>query len=73
LVRAVAWNTFLDGNAWQSSASVDKKPLVLEGRVGLGVEYEGYTITFTDMVQTAEYDGQASGDKFAEVSLGFDF
>ena len=37
--RAVAWDAFLDGNAFRDSADVKKNPYVLEGRIGFSVHY----------------------------------
>lgn len=65
--RAVARNIFLDGNTWRDSASVQKRSLVGEARVGFSIEKDGYAFTYTLMMLTEEYEGEGSRAGFGEV------
>lgn len=69
LGRAVARNIFLDGNTFRDSASIDKYPLVAEGRIGFAVKYKGYKITYTYIAQGKEFKGEDGGSDFGEVSI----
>lgn len=62
LVRAVEHNIFLE--------PVDKKPLVAEVRVGVGLEYEGYQIVYTYIQQTKEFETEERNMDFGEIQLG---
>lgn len=78
-VRAVLWNFSLDGNLLRdsdsTSASIDKEPLVAEGRLGFSVEYENYRGAYTYIVQTHEFKGQADGQlapaSFGQINLSY--
>lgn len=71
LERAVARNIFLDGNTFRESASIEKKPFVTEGRVGISVERGQYAVRYILMFQTEEYEGEGSRNGFGEVSVSW--
>lgn len=69
--RAVARNIFLDGNSFQDDGpSVDKKPLLGEGRLGLVVAYDDIRFTYTHVFRSREFDGQ-DPHTYGSVSLSF--
>lgn len=72
--RAVARNIFLDGNTFRDSQSVRKKPLVIDVQAGLAtVIYDKVRVTYTYIVRSPEFDGQAGPDRFAAISLSVRF
>ena len=72
--RAVGHNIFLDGNTFQDSRSVDKKPLVGDLSAGLAlywwnrVRLDG-SVTY----RTKEFDGQHGNTMLAGFNLSFGF
>lgn len=71
--RAVLRNIFLDGNTFEDSPSVSKKPLVGDVQVGLAVNYGWLTVAFGQNVRTPEFRGQRKNDGFGSVSIAFRF
>lgn len=71
--RAVLWNIFLDGNSYQDSHSVDKKPLVGDLQAGLVLTWEDYRLSFTSVYRSKEFDGQNSSTQYGSVSLSTRF
>ncbi|HVU18871.1 MAG TPA: lipid A deacylase LpxR family protein [Candidatus Didemnitutus sp.] len=76
LGRAVARDIFLDGNTWQSSPSVDKRPLVADFNVGLVVRLpwtlgglKGLQVTYAQDYRTKEFYGQKQRDVFGSITL----
>lgn len=70
--RAVARNIFLDGNSFQDSASVDKKPLVGDLTGGLSLYWGSAVKLDTDVIyRTKEYSGQHENEKYAGINLSF--
>ncbi len=71
--RAVAHNTFLDGNTWKDSPSVDKFPLVGELRGGVGMRIYDVHLTYTHVYRSKEFHGQDRGQNFGSITLGYTF
>jgi len=71
--RAVARDIFLDGNTFRDSHSVDKKPLVGEVELGIGVRYRSCLLTYTQIFRTKEYDSQEFAPQFGSLGLSFWF
>ncbi|MBU1228333.1 MAG: lipid A deacylase LpxR family protein [Proteobacteria bacterium] len=71
--RAVARNIFLDGNTWERSPSVTKKPLVADLMAGVGLVLGRAKLTYTHVYRTEEYDGQKGPQMFGSVSLTLTF
>ena len=69
--RAVARDIFLDGNTWEDSQSVDKKPLVADLTAGFAITVNAMRIAYAYVYRTKEFDGQDGADKFASISLSF--
>jgi Uncharacterized protein conserved in bacteria len=68
--RAVARDIFLDGNTWEDSPSVDKKPLVADLSYGFGLIAGKWQLTFAQTYRTREFDGQPEEfNEFGSVSL----
>ncbi len=72
--RAVARNIFLDGNIWESSRSVDKKPLVADLLAGASLFWTDLPqLEFTVAERAKEFCGQRGEDRFGMVTLSFRF
>lgn len=71
--RAVARNMFLDGNTWQDSARVAKKPLVADVMAGVGVVIGAVKLTYTHVLRTQEFYNQKAPQTFGSVSLSVTF
>ncbi len=71
--RAVARNIFLDGNTWEHSPSVPKKPFVADLSAGIGLVLGATKLTYTHVYRTEEFDGQNGPQMFGSVSLSVTF
>ena len=71
--KAVAYNSFLDGNLWKSSHSVDKFPFVGEFNWGVGAHLGDFSLTFTHVHRTLEFHGQDTAQNFGSITVGYSF
>lgn len=71
--RAVGYNIFLDGNAFQNSASVDKKTLVGDWQAGLVVVVGNVRLAYTQVFETKQFYGQNYGDSYGSLSMSIRF
>jgi hypothetical protein len=72
--QAVAYDLTLEGNTWQKSRSVTIKPAVGEFQVGLAVMAYGVRVTYTQVLQTQEYEHQKGGlHQFGSLALSVRF
>ncbi len=72
--RAVGRNIFLDGNSWQQSRSVDKKPLVGDLVWGAALFWsDRLRVDFTVTDRSKEFYGQKFPDRFGMITLSIAF
>lgn len=83
--RAVAWDAFLDGNAFRDSPDVNKKPYVLEGRMGIATHWplsdawarytgmRGVRASLTLVNRSREFEGQDKADRYGSLSVMVNF
>lgn len=71
--RGVLHNTFLDGNTWKSSHSVDKRPFVGELSWGLALLLYDFRLVYTHVYRTDEFYGQNKGQNFGSILAGYTF
>lgn len=71
--HAVAYNSFLDGNLWKDSHSVDKFPLAGDLTWGIALNIYDYQITYTHVIRAKEFHGQDKGQNFGSITLGYRF
>lgn len=71
--RAVLRNITLDGNTFENSQSVRKRPLVADLQGGLALLYKNVRMTYTLTARSKEFYGQDGYDYFgsAELSVAF--
>ncbi len=71
--RAVARNIFLDGNTFQDSLSVDKKPFVADAQAGFVMQIYDAQISYTFVTRTEEFETQTERQQFGAVSVALRF
>ncbi len=67
--RGVARDIFLDGNTFRDSQSINKKPVVADGRLGAVAVLGATQLSFTHVFQMRGFDGQPHPDQFGSLSL----
>lgn len=67
--RAVARDIFLDGNTWEDSPSVDKKPFVGDAYWGVGVVLGKWQATYTYVVRSKEFEAQREVNQFGSITI----
>jgi lipid A 3-O-deacylase len=72
-VRAVGRNLFLDGNTFQDSARVDRKPLVIDAQAGLAVQTGDWRLAYTYVTRTEEFEGQGEQQDFGALAVSWRF
>jgi hypothetical protein len=68
--RVVGWNMLLDGNFYQDSHGVDKRPVIGEFKGGASIGYRAVSLTLMQVVRSKEYDLQPSIDTYGSLALG---
>lgn len=71
--EAVLHNIFLDGSAFKSSHSVDKKPFVAEFSTGVAVSYKMTKLTYRHVFRTKQFNRQSKGHVLGSLALTFSF
>ena len=71
--NAVARNIFLDGNTFQDSHSVDKKPFVADLIGGIGMIVHRFKITYSYVHRTKEFETQKNEQDFGAFAVSFTF
>jgi hypothetical protein len=71
--RAVGRNIFLDGNTFEDSASVGKKPIVGDANIGVAFTYGRAQVSYTLNYRAPEFYGQQNPDLFGAVGVGYRF
>lgn len=71
--RAVAWNTFLDGNLFSDSHSVDKIPFIYHAEIGLALRYELLSFSYIQVVRSEEFEQQENVQRYGSLRLGLEY
>ncbi|MDX5334021.1 MAG: lipid A deacylase LpxR family protein [Gammaproteobacteria bacterium] len=71
--RAVARNIFLDGNTWDDSRSVDRKPIVSDFQFGLVADWQRIRLSYTHVLRTREFETQEESDAFGAFNVSWKF
>lgn len=72
--RAVAHNIFLDGGTFRDgNRSVDREPLVGDALLGAAFFWKGYTVNYTHVIRSREFETQDSVDQFGSLSFSVGF
>ena len=71
--RYVLQNIFLDGNTFEDSHSVDKKPLVYDIQAGLVIQYDRLRLSYTHVVRSKEFYKQTRPHKYGSLNISYQF
>ena len=69
--RAVARNLFLDGNTFEDSASVDRRPLVGDLQAGVAISAGDWRLAYTWVTRTEEFETQTDIQDFGAIALSW--
>jgi hypothetical protein len=69
--RAVVRDITLDGNTFEDSPSVDKRPVVADLYAGLGFGTRRWQFTYAQAYRTKEFYGQGDRSVFGSISVSF--
>ncbi len=72
-LEGVARNIFLDGNTWEDSHRVDKKPLVADVSLGCALSFKTVKLTYRTLFRTKEFDNQDEGQVIGSMTLTWAF
>lgn len=70
-VRAVAWNTFLDGNLSGAGPRVDRKPYGFDLQAGLAMTWNRSRLGFSIVRRSKEFKAQSGADTFGQITYSF--
>ena len=72
--QAVGFDETIDGEPFRSTAHVSRIPFIGEFQAGVAIMAFGLRISFTDVVRSHEFHGQAGGPfQYASASVSFKF
>lgn len=69
--RAVARDITLDGNTFEDSPSIDKKPFVADLVGGIAIGTRHLQLTYAQALRTKEFEGQDGHQVFGSLSLSY--
>lgn len=69
--RYMARNLLLDGNTFENSHSVDRKPWVSDISLGAAIIWESTQLSYTYIWRTKEFETQKDNDQFGSITLSF--
>lgn len=69
--RLVAWNTFVEGNAFGDGPGVEREPLVYDLQLGIVAVWRKSRIGFTFVRRSEEFETQQGADKFGQLTATF--
>lgn len=67
--RAVARNLFLDGNTFEDSASVERRPFVADFQTGFALSAGSWRLAYTYVWRTEEFETQPTRQDFGALAL----
>lgn len=70
-VRAVAWNTFLDGNLSGTGPSVERKPGGFDLQAGVALTWQRTRVGFSLVRRSKEFRTQPEADMFGQLTVSF--
>ncbi len=67
--RYMAHNMLLDGNTFEDSHSVDRRPWVGDAKLGLALIWNRWQLAFANVWRSREFEGQREHDQFGSLTL----
>lgn len=71
--RLVARDIFLDGNTFESSHSVDRRPVVSDAAIGFSFLVDGWKISYAKVFRTREFEEQQDPHEYGSLSISYSF
>ena len=69
--RAVARDIFLDGNTFEGSHSVDRKPVVADVAIGFSFLVGGWKISYAKVFRSKEFEEQENAHEYGSLSFSY--
>jgi hypothetical protein len=69
--RFVARDIFLDGNTFEDSHSVDRKPVVADAAIGFSFLVNGWKISYAKVFRTREFEEQEHSHEYGSLSFSY--
>lgn len=70
---AVFHDIFLDGNTFQDSHSVDKKPFTTDIMAGLSLIFSRFKMSYAYVYRTKEFENQRKATLFGSITISFTY
>ncbi len=71
--RAVAYNTFIDGNTFDGGPNVSLERFGYDVQVGIAAAWPKARVGFTLVERSREFKGQAGSDKYGQLAISFPY
>ncbi len=71
--RLVARDIFLDGNTFDDSHSVDRRPAVADAAIGFSFLVDGWKISYAKVFRTREFEEQQDPNQYGSLSISYSF
>ncbi|MEZ5530669.1 MAG: lipid A deacylase LpxR family protein [Porticoccaceae bacterium] len=71
--RLVARDIFLDGNTFEDSHSVDRRPVVADAAIGFSFLVDGWKISYAKVFRTREFEEQEDPHQYGSLSISYSF
>lgn len=67
--RRMFYNLLLDGNSFEDSHSVNRRPWVGDLQAGVALSWDRWQVSYSAVWRTHEFDEQDDGDQFGSITL----
>jgi len=71
--RLVARDIFLDGNTFEDSHSVDRRPVVADAAIGFSFLVNGWKVSYAKVFRTREFEEQKDPHQYGSLSISYSF
>ena len=69
--RAVAYNTFIQGDTFNDASHVRREPYGYDAQVGIAATWSAARVGFTLVQRSREFVGQSGPDRFGQLAVSF--
>lgn len=69
--RLVARDIFLDGNTFEDSHSVDRRPAVADASVGFSFLVHGWKVSYAKVFRTREFEEQEHSHEYGSLAISY--
>lgn len=71
--KAILRNIFLDGNTFQNSHRVEKKPFTVDALLGIGIRFGHFNISYAYIFWTKKFKTETKGHVFGVFNLSYSY